>query len=131
MPNFNIKIMLTKLKGAKVMEVEGKHSKRLCVVIPIDNEEGTVIDSYEGKIDGLPTTKPLNDVQLHLSAFEFREKRYGQSHGIKAAFSKKRMEQMTEDEIRSMPFVGNMMPWSVQKEEIDDLPAGNENEDDW
>lgn len=131
MPNFNIKIMLTKLKGAKVMEVEGKHSKRLCVVIPIDNEEGTVIDSYEGKIDGLPTTKPLNDVQLHLSAFEFREKRYGQSHGIKAAFSKKRMEQMTEDEIRSMPFVGNMMPWSVQKEEIDDLPSGNENEDDW
>ena len=128
MSNYNIKIMLTRLKGAKVMEVEGKHSKRLCVVIPIDNDEGTVVDSYEGKIDGLPTTKQLNDVQLHLSAFEFKEKRYGQSHGLKACFSRKRLEGMTEDEIRSMPFVGHMKPWALARQD-DDLPAGNENED--
>ena len=129
MANLNIKILLTRLKGAKVMEIEGKHSKRLCVVIPIDNDEGTVVNSYEGKIDGLPTTKPLNDVQLHLSAFEFKEKRYGQSHGLKAAFSKKKMERMTEDEIRSMPFVGHIKPWALAKQDDDDLPAGNEKED--
>lgn len=131
MLNYNLKIMLTRLKGAKVMEVEGKHSKRLCVVIPIDNDEGTVVDSYESKIDGLPTTKPLNDVQLHLSAFEFKEKRYGQSHGLKACFSRKRLERMTEDEVRSMPFVGHMKPWAQPKSEDEDLPAGNENEEDW
>ena len=113
------------------MEVEGKHSKRLCVVIPIDNDEGTVVDSYEGKIDGLPTTKPLNDVQLHLSAFEFKEKRYGQSHGLKASFSKKRLERMSEDEVRAMPFVGHMKPWALAKPEDDDLPPDNENEEDW
>lgn len=129
MSNYNLKIMLTRLKGAKVMEVEGKHSKRLCVVIPIDNDEGTVIDSYESKIDGLPTTKPLNDVQLHLSAFEFKEKKYGQSHGLKASFSKKRLERMSEDEVRAMPFVGHMKPWALAKPEDDDLPPDNENED--
>lgn len=129
MSNYNLKIMLTRLKGAKVMEVEGKHSKRLCVVIPIDNDEGTVVDSYEGKIDGLPTTKPLNDVQLHLTAFEFKEKRYGQSHGLKASFSRKRLERMSEDEVKSMPFVGHMKPWAQTKAEDDDLPAGNEHED--
>lgn len=123
MSNYNLTIALTKLKGAKVMEIQGK----TCVVIPIDNEEGTVRDSYEGKIDGLPTTKPLNDVQLHLTAFEFREKKYGQTHGIKASFSKQRMERMTEEELRSMPFVGNMKPWAVAED--DDLPAGNEKED--
>ena len=92
MSNYNLTIALTKLKGAKVMEIQGKTCTKTCVVIPIDNEEGTVRDSYEGKIDGLPTTKPLNDVQLHLTAFEFREKKYGQTHGIKASFSKQRME---------------------------------------
>ena len=129
MSNYNLSIALTKLKGAKVMEIEGKTCKKLCVVIPIDNDEGTVVDSYEGKVDGLPTIKPLNDVQLHLSAFQFKEQRYGQSHGLKASFSRKRLERMTEDEIRSMPFVGHMKPWALAKQDDDDLPAGNENED--
>lgn len=127
MSNYNLTIALTKLKGAKVMEIQGKTCTKTCVVIPIDNEEGTVRDSYEGKIDGLPTSKPLNDVQLHLTAFEFREKKYGQTHGLKASFSKKRMESMAEDELRAMPFVGNMKPWVVADD--DDLPAGNEKAD--
>lgn len=127
MPNYNIKIALTKLKGAKVMEIEGKTCKRLCVVIPIDNQEGTIVDSYESKKDGLPTIKPLDDVQLNLTAFEFREKKFGQTHGIKASFSKKRMESMAEDELRQMPFIGNLKPWATASDD-DDLPAGN---NDW
>lgn len=130
MSNYNLRIALTKLKGAKVMEIEGRTCKKLCVVIPIDNDEGTVQDSYEGKIDGLPTLKSLDDVQLNLTAFEFREKKYGQTHGIKASFSKKRMERMTEEELRSMPFVGNMKPWASQQDD-DDLPAGNNDNSDW
>ena len=128
MSNYNLKIALTKLKGAKVMEIQGKTCTKTCVVIPIDNEEGTVRDSYEGKIDGMPTTKFLDDVQLNLTAFEFREKKYGQTHGLKASFSKKRMESMSEEELRSMPFVGNMKPWSNVVAD-DDLPACNEKED--
>ena len=128
MSNYNLRIALTKLKGAKVMEIEGKTCKKLCVVIPIDNDEGTVQDSYEGKIDGLPTTKPLEDVQLNLTAFEFREKKYGQTHGLKASVSRKRLEKMTEEELRSMPFIGNMKPWAIAED--DDLPAGN-NKEDW
>lgn len=129
MTNLNLKIMLTKLKGAKVMDIEGKTCTRRCVVIPIDNEEGTVIDAYDAKIDGVtPTTKFLNDVQLHLSAFEFKEKRYGQSHGLKACISRKRQESMTEEEMRAMPFVGHMKPWATRVEE-DDLPPADANVD--
>lgn len=131
MSNYNLRIALTKLKGAKVMEIEGRTCKKLCVVIPIDNEEGTVVDSYEGKIDGLPTTKPLDDVQLNLTAFEFKEKRFGQTHGIKAAFSKERLKKMREEDLRNMPFVGNMKPW-VTTSIDEDLPEGNETKDkDW
>lgn len=130
MSNYNLTIALTKLKGAKVMEIQGKTCTKTCVVIPIDNDEGTVRDSYEGKIDGLPTMKSLEDVQLNLTAFEFREKKYGQTHGIKASFSKKRLERMSEEELRSMPFVGNMKPWAITQKD-DDLPAASNEKEDW
>lgn len=127
MANFNLKIALDKLKGAKVMDIEGKTCTKRCIVIPIDNEEGTVIDAYESKIDGLPTMKALDNVQLHLTAFEFREKKFGQTHGIKAQFSKRRIEKMREEELRTMPFIGNMKPWSQQQD--DDLPPDDANND--
>lgn len=127
MANFNLKIALDKLKGAKVMDIEGKTCTKRCIVIPIDNEEGTVIDAYESKIDGLPTMKALYNVQLQLTAFEFREKKFGQTHGIKAQFSKRRIEKMREEELRTMPFIGNMKPWSQQQD--DDLPPDDANND--
>lgn len=127
--NYNLRIALTKIKGAKVMEIEGKTCKRKCVVIPIDSEDGTVVDSIDGKThDGLPTTKFLNDVYLNLTAFEFREKKFGNSHGIKASFSRERMQSMGEDELKQMPFIGNMKPWATRNDD-DDLPAGNS--EDW
>lgn len=126
--NYNLRIALTKIKGAKVMDIEGKTCTKRCVVIPIDSDEGTVQDSYEGKIDGLPTTKYLNDVMLNLTAFEFKEKKYGQSHGIKASFSKKKLERTSEEELKAMPFVGNMKPW-VMTSNDDDLPPATEKED--
>lgn len=130
MSNYNLRIALTKIKGAKVMDVEGKTCTKKCIVIPIENEEGTVQDAYRGKIDGLPTWKPLDEVYLNLSAFEFKEKRYGQSHGLKAQFSKERLETMAEEELRSMPFIGNMKPWALANtSDDDDLPAGNDNGD--
>lgn len=126
--NYNLRIALTKIKGAKVMDIEGKTCTKRCVVIPIDSEEGTVQDSYEGKIDGLPTTKYLSDVMLNLTAFEFKEKKYGQSHGIKASFSKKKLERTSEEELKATPFVGNMKPW-VMNTSDDDLPPADEKED--
>lgn len=126
--NYNLRIALTKIKGAKVMDIEGKTCTKRCVVIPIDSDEGTVQDSYEGKMDGLPTTKFLNDVYLNLTAFEFKEKKYGQSHGIKASFSRKKLERTSEEELKSMPFVGNMKPWVVNASD-DDLPPATEKKD--
>ena len=65
---------------------------------------------------------------LNLTAFEFKEKKYGQSHGIKASFSKKKLERTSEEELKAMPFVGNMKPW-VMNTSDDDLPPAYEKED--
>lgn len=130
MSNYNLRLALTKIKGAKVMDVEGKTCTKRCIVIPIDNNEGTVVDSYEGKYEGILTWKPLSDVYLNLSAFEFKEKRYGQSHGLKVQFSKRRLESMSEEELRSMPFIGNMKPWvTATAEDDDDLPMADAKSD--
>ena len=111
------------------MEIQGKTCKKTCVVIPIDNEQGTVQDCYEAKVDGISTVKPLGDVQLNLTAFEFREKKYGHTHGLKAAFSRSFIDKISEEELRQMPFIGNMKSWTTAVADDDDLPIGDSKED--
>lgn len=38
MGNFNIKIELDRIPGAKIMDIKGDVATRRCIVIPIDNE---------------------------------------------------------------------------------------------
>lgn len=132
MANLNLSIDLTKLKGAKVMDVQGEFSTRKCVVIPIDNNLGTVCDGYTVKTpEGLPTTRFFDDVKLNLIAVEYRQKRHGISHGLKPAFSREVSEKMTEEEVYATPWMGTVKPWNLtQAQDDDDLPAGN-NEDRW
>lgn len=135
MGNFNIQIDLTKLPGARVMEIEGKKSTRQCVVIPIDNNVGTVCDGYFTKDaqTGFPTTKFFDDVKLSLVAIEYRQKRHGISHGLKPSFSQEYQERMTEDQLYNTPWLGTVKPWAAKTEEktddIGDLPEGDDK--DW
>ena len=67
MANFNISIDLTKLPGARVMDIEGKTMTKRCVVIPIDNHVGTVCDGYTVKLpDGGLTTKFFEIGRAHV-----------------------------------------------------------------
>lgn len=136
MANLNITINLTQLPGAKVMDIKGKTCTKQCVVIPIDNKVGTVCDGYTGKgPDGQPTPKFFDDVKLNLVGIEYKARRYGATHGIKAQFSKEQQEQMTEEQMRDMPWLGNVKPWAVAGEaaktdDIGDLPE-DDNDKDW
>ena len=69
MGNFNIQVDLTKLPGVKVMDIQGKKSTRQCVVIPIDNNVGTIADGYltMDPQTGLPTTKFFSEVKLSMA----------------------------------------------------------------
>lgn len=62
MGNFNIQVDLTKLPGARVMDIQGKKSTRQCVVIPIDNNVGTIADGYlENVTHWMPLALPEKD----------------------------------------------------------------------
>ena len=129
MANLNLSIDLTKLAGAKVMDIEGKHSTRKCVVIPIDNRLGTVCDGYTCNTpEGLPTTRFFDDVKLNLVAIEYKTKKHGISHGLKPSFSREVSEMMTEEQVYATPWLGTVKPWGGVKDD-DDLPEGNESND--
>lgn len=132
MGNYNIQIDLTKLPGAKVMEIQGKTSTRQCVVLPIDNHDGVVCDAYVTKgSDGCPTMKHYSEVKLNLVAIEHRAKRNGISHGLKPSFSKEKEQRMTEEQLFAIPWCGILKPWARPKDD-DDLPEGNESSsNDW
>ena len=98
MANLNISIDLTKLPGAKVMDVEGKTQTKRCVVIPIDDHVGTVCEGYLSQNpDGTPTMKSFDEVKLQVVAIEYRQKKHGISHGLKPSFSQQYQERMTEE----------------------------------
>jgi hypothetical protein len=136
MANLNIQVDLTRLPGARVMDIQGNKQLRRCVVIPIDREVGTVIDGYMGKAqDGVsPEFKFFDDIKLNMVAVEYRTHRHGISHGLKPQFSKERVERMTEQQMYDVPWIGTVKPWNIKEEkkadEIGDLPE-DDNENDW
>lgn len=130
--NMNISIDLDMLPGARVMDIQGKTCTKQCIVIPIDNKIGTVCDGYLSKDPqtGLPTEKFFNHVKLNLVAVEHRTKKHGISHGLKPSFSQEKTERMTEDEMYNTPWMGTVKPWGGIKDDIGDLPEGN-NDNEW
>ena len=112
MGNFNIQVDLTKLPGARVMDVQGKKSTRQCVVIPIDNNVGTIADGYltMDPQTGLPTTKFFSEVKLSMVAIEYKQKKHGISHGLKPSFSQEYQERMTEEQLYNTPWLGTVKP---------------------
>ena len=132
MGNFNIQVDLTKLPGARVMYVKGKKSTRQCVVIPIDNNVGTIADGYltMDPQTGLPTTKFFSEVKLSMVAIEYKQKKHSISHGLKPSFSQEYQERMTEEQLYNTPWLGTVKPWVVQAEEktddIGDLPEDDD-----
>lgn len=127
MANLNLSIDLTKLPGAKVMQIQGERSTRECVVIPIDNNVGIVCDAYTAKDPqtGLTTERSLEHVRLNLVGIQYREPKYGATHGLKASFATEYMQRMTEEQLRAAPWLGNVKPWSLASTKVqddDDLP---------
>ena len=115
--NYDIKIDLLKLKGARIMDIQGAREVRHCIVIPIDNEIGTIIDGYFAKdrATGMKTERSLNSCFLNLTAFELASgsNSYGQSHYIKPKLTREKMELLNQEQVKQIPFVGHLKPWTV------------------
>ncbi len=90
--NYNIKIDLTKLPGAKV-------------VSDPDAGQGVFIPA------GGPVEVSEGGAKLSLVAFELRVENEGQTHLVKPWLSRTQAFGMTARALHSIPYVGNMRPW--------------------
>ena len=95
--NYKLSLCLSKLPGAFVMNLKGRHETKRCICIPIEDA-----DLFESEETGA--------VYANLSIFEMREERYGKTHIVKQSFSKERFDAMSEEERRDQPILGNLSP---------------------
>jgi len=94
MSNYGIKIDLLKLKGAAVRSLQGKTATKMCVIIPIEDND-CIFHGQKG-------------VYLDLTAFEMSNPQYGETHLIKGDIPKDKRDKMTEEERRANPILGGM-----------------------
>jgi len=90
--NYNLKIDLTKLFGAKI-------------VSDPDAGEGVFIPA------GGPVEISDGRCSLSLTAFELKFEYEGQTHLMKPWLSKSQAFGMTQKALQSIPYVGYMKPW--------------------
>lgn len=96
MANFGIKIDLLKVKGAFVRNLKGSTATKRCLIIPVDEADGMFLGE--------------NGCYLNMTAIELQNPQYNDTHGIKPELPKEKREQMTEDELKAIPFIGNLRP---------------------
>lgn len=103
--NFQGKINLLKLKNAGVVDVKGKESVKRCVVIPIE-DNNIFISADENLV--------AKGAYIDFMAWENRQiSQYGDTHGIRQSLPKDVREKMSEDELKAVPFIGNMKPFEI------------------
>ena len=99
MSNLSIKVNLTKIKGAALVNLQGKTSKKQCIVIPVEDAGLYVGDK---------------GVYLNLTAIGYREQKYEDSHFIKQSVSKEDYDAMSEEDRNAQPICGGVKPMIKQ-----------------
>lgn len=113
--NINITIDITRIPGAREMDITRGDVTMRCVVLPIDNDMGVVCDAYEAKLEnGQTTMKSFSEVKLNLVGIAHKEIRFGMTHGLKPAYGPKMIEKMTREQMTSVPWCGNVKPWAAE-----------------
>lgn len=114
--NVNLTIKVTKIPGSVELEA-GQPAPSHGVFIPIDNRVGVCCDGYKRRLpDGGTTTAFLEDVELNLTGYAFtRENAGGSTHGLKPSVSSEMLSGMLESQVRSLPWVGFVTPWSAKR----------------
>jgi len=109
--NYNIKINIEDLPGARVMDISvGEGRTVTCACIPVDNFKGFCANAY---LDSRNELKPTKKTTLNFSVFELSESRYGDSHCLRPALSRDAMMQMPEESVkRHERICGYMRPFS-------------------
>lgn len=131
MSNLAIKINLLRIPNVMFSKLTGKSGqKKDCIIIPVED-----CNLYVGE----------KGVYLDLSAYEFREQKFADSHMVKQSFSKEEIEEMkdkitsenpeySESDIQKVlndwnPIIGGVKPFekkAMQADEIIDMTGSDD-----
>ena len=114
MANYQATLDLLRYKNAAITEIQGQNSKKLCVVIPVeDNDVQLVFDQQTGATTG---------ARVYLNVWERKtEGKYGDTHFFKPSYSKRFREENPEA-VSNSPILGDLRPMKTKTEET---PAQN------
>lgn len=126
MPNYIGKLNLLKFKNSCIITVKGNATKR-GIFIPIEDNNLFITADEDLKPRG---------AYIDFMAWENQQPgKYGDTHGIRQSLPKEVRERMTEEQLKAVPYFGNMKPYEVQNasqtveapaaqvdENVDDLP---------
>lgn len=93
MANYSIKADLLKVQGAFIANIKGKTTTKQCLCIPV---EGSGL--YVG----------AKGVYLNLTAIEYREPKYEDSHFLKVSVDSEAYKAMSEEERNAIPIIGGL-----------------------
>lgn len=106
MTSFSGKFNLLKFKNSCIVSVKGKASTKRGVFIPID-DNNLFISADEN-------LKPKG-AYIDFTAWENQQPgKYGDTHSIRQSLAKEVRERMTDDELKAVPYFGNMKPYTLE-----------------
>lgn len=121
MANLNIDINLLKLTNAGILTVKGKTATKKCVVIPIEENDIYVSVDEVGKPKA---------AYLHLTAWESKEEKYGQTHYVTQNLSQEYKDAHPEEERKPILGNGRRMQQQTNTNAVESLFAPNANIED-
>ena len=134
MNSYSGKMNLLKFKNACIVTVQGKTQAKRGVFIPVDDNNLFISADEDLKPYWSKSSRVLRD--LDFMAWENQQPgKYGDTHSLRQSLAKEVRDRMTEDELKAVPYFGNMKPYEATNaaqtvaapiaqvdENIDDLP---------
>ena len=106
MTSFSGKFNLLKFKNSCIVSVKGKSETKRGVFIPIDDNNLFISADENLKSKG---------AYIDFTAWENQQPgKYGDTHSIRQSLAKEVRERMTDDELKAVPYFGNMKPYTVE-----------------
>ena len=113
MSHYNLRLNLSALPSTFFATIKGRQTEKKCLCIPIDEAH-----LFCGK----------SGTYLDLTAMEMKEPKYDSTHYIKAQLPKELYRNLSEEERKNQPILGDMRPFSLVDAPVmnaspeDDLP---------
>ena len=110
MGNFQGKLDFLKFKNSCVISVKGKTGEKKGVFVPIEDNDIFVTTDENNKAKG---------AYFNFAVFENKQVgKYGDTHMIKPRVGKEIRAQMSEEDKRAIPIIGNMRPLDSQSPSV-------------